>query len=115
MTTGSVDAKPGGHSRSPLERHKQSLLDLVARASDLTLAEISARLRLEKKQKAGIGSIWCFFDRHDITFKMTLRAASRIVLTWTAVRRPFLGRWLGRRKNCYLSITPSSQAIYATA
>src|SRR6516162_7359181 len=31
-TTGSVDAKPGtGHSRSLLERHKQWLLDLVAR------------------------------------------------------------------------------------
>jgi transposase len=29
MTTGSVDAKPGtGHSRSPLERHTQWLLDL---------------------------------------------------------------------------------------
>ena len=29
-TTGSVDAKPGtGHSRSPLEKHKQWLLDLA--------------------------------------------------------------------------------------
>ena len=69
-TTGSVDAKPGtGHSRSPLERHKQWLLDLVAREPDLTLKEIRARLRSEKKQKAGIGSIWRFYDRHDITFK----------------------------------------------
>src|SRR5262249_10010536 len=43
-TTGSVDAKPGtGHSRSPLERHKQWLLDLVAREPDLTLKEIRAR------------------------------------------------------------------------
>jgi len=69
-TTGSVDAKPGtGHSRSPLEKHKQWLLDLVAAEPDLTLEEIRARLRTEKKQKAGIGSIWRFFDRHDITFK----------------------------------------------
>ena len=69
-TTGSVDAKPGtGHSRSPLERHKQWLLDLVAREPDLTLKEIRTRLRSEKKQKAGIGSIWRFYDRHDITFK----------------------------------------------
>jgi transposase len=68
--TGSVDAKPGtGHSRSPLEKHKQWLLDLVARDPDLTLEEIRARLRSEKKQKAGIGSIWRFFDRHNITFK----------------------------------------------
>src|SRR5215471_20976781 len=72
-TTGSVDAKPGtGHSRSPLERHRQWLLDLVAAEPDLTLEEIRARLRKEKKQKAGIGSIWRFYDRHDITFKKNL-------------------------------------------
>ena len=69
-TTGSVEAKPGtGHSRSPLEQHKQWLLDLVAAEPDLTLEEIRARLRSQKKQKAGIGSIWRFYDRHDITFK----------------------------------------------
>ena len=69
-TTGSVDAKPGtGHCRSPLEKHKQWLLDLVAAEPDLTLKEICARLRSEKKQKAAIGSIWRFYDRHGITFK----------------------------------------------
>ena len=69
-TTGSVAAKPGtGHSRSPLEKHKQWLLDLVAAEPDLTLEEIRARLRATKKQKAGIGSIWRFYDRHAITFK----------------------------------------------
>ena len=69
-TTGSVDAKPGtGHSRSPLEKHKQWLLDLVAAQPDLTLEEIRARLRAEKRQKAAIGSIWRFYDRHAITFK----------------------------------------------
>jgi transposase len=69
-TTGSVDAKPGtGHSRSPLERHKQWLLDLITAEPDLTLEEIRTRLRREKKQKAGIGSIWRFYDRHNITFK----------------------------------------------
>ena len=68
--TGSVDAKPGtGHCRSPLEKHKQWLLDLVAAEPDLTLKEICARLRSEKKQKAAIGSIWRFYDRHGITFK----------------------------------------------
>jgi transposase len=51
-TTGSVDAKPGtGHSRWPLERHKQWLLDLVANEPDLALEEIRARLRSEKRQK----------------------------------------------------------------
>jgi transposase len=51
-TTGSVEAKPGtGRSRSPLEKHKQWLLDLVAAKLDLTLEEIRARLRKEKRQK----------------------------------------------------------------
>ena len=69
-TTGSVDAKLGtGHCRSPLEKHRQWLLDLVATQPDLTLEEIRARLRAKKRQKAGIGSIWRFYDRHDITFK----------------------------------------------
>jgi len=71
--TGSVEAKPGtGHSRSPLEKHKQWLIDLIAAEPDLTLEEIRARLRSERKQKAGIGSIWRFFDRHDITFKKNI-------------------------------------------
>jgi transposase len=68
--TGSVDAKPGtGHSRSPLEKHRQWLLDLIAAEPDLTLEEIRTRLRSVKKHKAGIGSIWRFYERHDITFK----------------------------------------------
>ncbi|MEH2564763.1 helix-turn-helix domain-containing protein [Bradyrhizobium sp. AZCC 2289] len=45
-TTGSVAALPGtGHSRSPLEAHRQWLLDLVAAEPDLTLEEIRARLK----------------------------------------------------------------------
>jgi transposase len=68
--TGRVDAKPGtGHSRSPLEKHRQWLLDLIAAEPDLTLEEIRTRLRSVKRQKAGIGSIWRFYERHDITFK----------------------------------------------
>lgn len=68
--TGSVEAKSGtGHCRSPLERHAPWLLELVATEPDLTLEEIQKRLRAVKKQKAGIGSIWRFYDRHDISFK----------------------------------------------
>jgi len=69
-TTGSVEAKPGtGHTRSPLEKHRQWLLDLVAAEPDLTLEEIRARLRSEKKPKAATSSVWRFYERHDITFK----------------------------------------------
>src|SRR6202162_2394846 len=43
-TTGSVEAKPGtGHSRSPLEKHRQWLLDLVLAGGDLPREERRAR------------------------------------------------------------------------
>jgi len=68
--TGSVAEKPGtGHTRSPLKQHEQWLLALVAAEPNLTLQEIRARLRSEKKLKSAISSIWAFYDRHDITFK----------------------------------------------
>ena len=77
-TTGSVEAKPGtGHCRSPLERHRQWLLDLVAAEPDLTLEEIRARLRSKRKLKAGTSSIWRFYERHEITFKKNLHAAEQ--------------------------------------
>jgi transposase len=69
-TSGSVEAKPGtGHTRSPLEKHRQWLLDLVAAQPDLTLDEIRARLRSEKKLKTATSSVWRFYERHEITFK----------------------------------------------
>ena len=69
-TTGSVAALPGtGHDRSPLEAHRQWLLDLVAAEPDLTLEEIRARLESEKRLKTGTTSVWRFYERHDITFK----------------------------------------------
>ena len=70
QTTGSVAAKPGtGHSRSPLEAHREWLLDLIAAEPDLTLEEIRLRLKSGKRLKAGTTSIWRFYERHDITFK----------------------------------------------
>ena len=61
--TGSVAAKPGtGHTRSPLERHRQWLIDLVGAEPDLTLMEIRTRLAREKKLRAGTTSIWRFYE-----------------------------------------------------
>ena len=69
-TTGSVEAKPGtGHCRSPLNKHEQWLLDLIAAEPDLTLDDIRLRLSGAKKLKIGTSSIWRFYDRHEITFK----------------------------------------------
>ena len=68
--TGSVEAKPGtGHTRSPLEKHRQWLLDLVAAEPDLTLDEIGVRLRSNKKLRAATSSVWRFYERHGISFK----------------------------------------------
>lgn len=76
--TGSVAALPGtGHSRSPLEAHRQWLLDLVAAEPDLTLEEIRARLKSQKRLKVGTSSVWRFYERYDITFKKTLHAAEQ--------------------------------------
>ena len=65
---GRATAKPRGGSRSPLEDHKDWLLALIERQSDLTLDEIAVALR-----KQGIvssrSSVWRFFARHGITFK----------------------------------------------
>lgn len=69
-STGSVEAKPGtGHCRSPLEKHKDWLIALVASTPDLTLEEIRDRLAAEKKLEVAVSSVWRFYDRHDITFK----------------------------------------------
>ena len=75
--TGSFEAKSiKGQSRSPLKRHEGWLLELIRREPDLTLEEIQHRLLDERQQKAGIGSVWRFFDRHGISFKKK-RARSR--------------------------------------
>jgi transposase len=72
---------PGtGDSRSPLEAHRQWLLDLVAAEPDLTLEEIRSRLKSEKRLKTGTTSVWRFYERHDITFKKLRTPPNRIVL-----------------------------------
>jgi transposase len=76
--TGSFEAKSTkGRSRSPLKRHEDWLLELVRREPDLTLEEIQRRLFDEHQQKAGLGSVWRFFDRHGISFKKSVRAAEQ--------------------------------------
>ena len=68
--TGSFEAKSNkGQSRSPLNKHEKWLLARVRQEPDLTLEEIQCRLLEERQQKAGIGSVWRFFDRHGISFK----------------------------------------------
>ena len=67
--SGVAEAKPrGGYKASPLDAHKEWLLELIGQEPDITLEEIRRKLP-ERKISAGIGSIWRFYDRHDISFK----------------------------------------------
>ena len=76
--TGSFEAKSNeGQSRSPLKKHEGWLLALVRQEPNLTLEEIQRRLLEERQQKAGLGSVWRFFDRHGISFKKSVRAAEQ--------------------------------------
>jgi transposase len=66
--TGSVAAKPSGGSTSPLEKHAEFLLGLIAEQPDMTLDEIVAAMR--KRRIAGSRSgVWRFFARRNISFK----------------------------------------------
>ena len=75
--TGSTAAKSSGGSTSPLERHAEWLLELVAEQPDLTLDEVAAAMH--KRRIAGSRTaVWRFFARHKITFKKkTMRATER--------------------------------------
>src|SRR4249920_1620281 len=66
--TGSVAAKPSGGSTSPLERHAEFLLALVAEQPDLTLDEIVAAMnkRVIRSSRSGV---WRFFHRRNISSK----------------------------------------------
>ena len=71
--TGNFEAKSNkSQSRSPLKNLEEWLLGLVGQEPDLTLEEIQRRLLDERQQKAGIGSVWRFFDRHGISFKKSI-------------------------------------------
>ena len=94
-TTGSVAAKPGtGHCRSPLEPHKQWLLDLVAAEPDLTLDEIGTRLASAKRLKVGRTSIWRFYERHRLltsAFSSGCKPIRQSLQLFTLVHAPVCG------------------------
>ena len=66
--TGSCVAKACGGSTSPLEKHADFLLTLVAKQPDLTLDEI-VTIRRKHRIPGKRTSVWRFFQRHKITFK----------------------------------------------
>jgi transposase len=68
--TGSVAPKAlGGDRRSErTEAHASLILDLIERASDITLKEIRAELA-KAGVLVGIGTLWRFFERRRMTWK----------------------------------------------
>jgi len=66
--TGSIAAKPTGGSTSPLEKHADFLLALIAERPDLTLDEAVAAMR-QRRIKGSRSAVWRLFDRHGISFK----------------------------------------------
>ena len=66
--SGSCTPRPRGGSVSPLDRHRERILALVAAQPDLSLDEIVTQLR---KRRIGTtdSSLSRFFQRHGITFK----------------------------------------------
>jgi transposase len=63
----------GNRGGSKLDAHLDFLLPLIEGKSDITLAEMQARLAEERHVKADIGTIWAFLDRHGQTFKKRVR------------------------------------------
>jgi transposase len=66
--------RQGGDRRSHhIEVHAGFLLDRIAEEPDATLEELRQALAEAKGRGFGIGTVWRFFDRHEITLKKSRR------------------------------------------
>jgi transposase len=66
--TGRCAAQPRGGSTSPLEKHADFLLTLIAVEPDLTLDEVVCAMG-ENQIPGSRTAVWRFFQRHKITVK----------------------------------------------
>lgn len=87
--TGRCMAKPRGGSISPLERHAEFLLGLIDEQPDMTLEEVVDAMH-KRRIPGSRTAVWRFFQRHNITFKKSLRAAEQQRADVTRARR----RWM---------------------
>jgi transposase len=77
---------PGG---SKLDPHEGFLLGLIEDRVDITLEEMRVRLAEERGVRAGIGTLWRFFDARGVTVKKRpATPASRSAPTWRRRVRP---------------------------
>jgi len=68
--------RPRGGSRSPLEDYADGVLALVGERPDWTLEEFVAALH-KQRMPGSRSALWRFLERHDISFKKSLRAAEQ--------------------------------------
>jgi transposase len=61
--------RQGQPRRSKLDLHRDFLLGLIEAKDDITLIEMQERLAAERSVRAGVGTIWTFLDRSDMTVK----------------------------------------------
>jgi transposase len=64
-----VAHRQGQPKGSKLDAHEVFLLGLVKHTPDITLEEMRVRLIAERGVKAGIGTLWRFFDARGWSFK----------------------------------------------
>jgi transposase len=68
MLSTSRKATRRGRWSARIDAHRSLILRLITEACDVTLKDLQAQLA-ERGHRSGIGSLWRFFDRHDITWK----------------------------------------------
>jgi transposase len=70
-TTGNLSPSPSGGDRRSgrIEAQRDYLLGLIRRTPDITLLEIQERLIQNCGERFSVSVLWCFFDRHGVTFK----------------------------------------------
>jgi len=61
--------KIGGHLRSRLEAHDETLCAWIAETPDLTLEEIRARCQKQLRVKIGLNALWKRIERLGLSFK----------------------------------------------
>jgi len=81
--------KPRGGSRSVLENYADRILALIDEQPDRTLDELVATMH-KRRIPGSRSALWRFLDRHDITFKKSLRAAEQQRADVARARR----RWI---------------------
>lgn len=72
-TGGVAPGKQGQPSRSKLDPHADFIFSLLDENVDISLAEIAAKLAVERGVSAVPATVWYFFDRRGYTFKKRLR------------------------------------------